>query len=227
MSMPQDNPYAAPQTFDMTSPGAEWAVNDSPALRRTGLGLSLVYYGIITLLLTATVGAIVVPFLLPKAPMVLIVVGIAIMAGFLLLVIGPILCLAVPSESGAKGFILGSVTLQVINVAFSVAQQFAGIPQALIPVTQLVSIVSAILFVMFMKKLAEYIGRPDLAKRAQNVLIIGVVLLLVAIVAAGAMAVNPMFGMLGLVLAVLGLMAFVMYANLVDALRKGIQNRPR
>ncbi|MFP6691712.1 MAG: hypothetical protein VB875_01745, partial [Pirellulales bacterium] len=48
--MEKQNPYAAPQIIDITAPGAAWAAAESPGLRKTSLGLTLVYYGIIGVL---------------------------------------------------------------------------------------------------------------------------------------------------------------------------------
>ena len=91
-------------------------------------------------------------------------------------------------------------------------------------------IAGTVLFILFMRKLSQYIGRIDLAARARNVLIaLALLFPLAAVVAfvmigaafAGAIAV----GLIGLVPMLCALIVFVMYANLINALRKALGQR--
>ncbi len=170
------NPYAAPQVDETMAPGAQWASNVSPSLRQTAIGLSLVYFGIVTVLLCALVLGVGTAIAagagaggggggaLAMVPIVFIA-GIGIFVGAVLMFIGPLLCLAVPSESGAKGLIIGSVVFQVANLVVSIIQPLApqAIPPAVSSVFALAGMVGLVLFILFMMKLAGYIGRKDLA----------------------------------------------------------------
>ena len=60
------NPYASPGYEPATSPGVQWARTGSPSLQKTALGLSLIYYGIIIVLLSVV--AMVILFLVILAP---------------------------------------------------------------------------------------------------------------------------------------------------------------
>jgi hypothetical protein len=87
----------------------------------------------------------------------------------------------------------------------------------------LLGLVGLVLFVLFMKKLAEYIGHRDLAARARNVLIGFVITLSVGVV----MVVSGMIGqiVLGIPFVIAAVVALVMYANLVNWLRKALRGR--
>lgn len=248
------NPYASPQVQMMVAPGVRWLQDPSPSLRQTGLGLSLVYYGIVTMLLCILLMLLVaVVAMAASSPLFLLLMlpaGLGILVANILTLVGPIVCLAVPEESGAKGLILGSVIFQLINLVASVLGAIAPrlLPQPLPVVLNLCGIVGYVLFVLFMKKLSEYVGRLDLAARAKNVLIgfgvlvgLGVVLL-VGLLGTGffAAAAGPagmgrgappvawapmgLLMLLGaLVLGVGSLVVFVMQVNLIDGLRKALR----
>ena len=173
------NPYAPPEVAS-SNRGVEWLQTDSAALSKTAIGLSLVYYGIVLLLIS---------FMLTFCCIVaglFSFVGLVVVPGILiasvLVFVGPFLCLTVPEETKSKGLIIGSIVLQVINFAFLVlllvgfglfgleifAQAFGGL--------------SAIFFVMLMRRLAQFIGREDLASRAIKDLVLGIVVFLTAII---------------------------------------------
>ena len=236
------NPYASPLADLTPAPGERWVQDVSPSLRQTRIGLTLVYYGIVLVLLSILVlmfggfvaggaGDGVFPFVIGAAAM-------GIVAACILMFAGPLVCLAVPSESGARGLIIGSVVFQLANLSYVIVLQFlpVEIPAAVDLVLSLLGLVGTVLFILFMKKLAEYIGRERLAARARNLLItLAVLVALGAVVVAAAVA-EALEGfpvgipgmatvLLGLVVVVLGLIVFVMYANLIDALRKALRRR--
>jgi hypothetical protein len=223
------NPYASPEAEIAMAPGATWAQEISPSLQRTGLGLTLVYYGIIMALLSVLVvmfggmaagaaGARVLAVVIGAA-------GIGLLLGAILMFVGPFFCLAVPEESGARGLIVGCVVFQLANVAFGVIYRFA--PDLLPPVGErvlnLLGVIGTVLFILFMQRLSTFIGRQDLALRAKNILIllgilIGLVVVMVALLVAGVLLV----AILAFVLLILALIAFVMYANLINSLRHAL-----
>lgn len=213
------NPYASPAATT-TAPGVEWMRTDSAALAKTATGLSLVYYGIVLLLLSLllTVGAAFVPFAM------FFTLGGIIIASIMMFV-GPLFCLSVPAETNAKGLIIGAVAFQLINLAFAVMPA-AGIEvSGLESVAQIFGLLSGICFVLFMRRLAQFIGREDLADRAGKVLGLGVAVFLTMIAAVGAMLVlGPTAGVLVLVAAIMGIVLFVMYANLINSLSKALKS---
>jgi hypothetical protein len=99
--------------------------------------------------------------------------------GVLLTLLGRIMCLAVPQESGAaKPLITVSVVLEVIAVIASavITADMGGnaiaqeVKQALAIVSAGATVVAIVLFLLFTKSCAEYVRRPDLARRATSVL---------------------------------------------------------
>ena len=217
------NPYASP-----VADTDDWVQSDSSSLRYTKLGLSLVYYGIVVLLLS-----LIFSFLGPLALRAggaagLSLIGVAVfgvMIGAFLIFVGPLFCLTVPAETGARDLILGSVVFQFGNVIQAVLQRFA--PHAISVIAGLVlnvsGLIGAILFVLFMRKLAQFIRRGDLADRASRVLIGVVVVAILAFVLLGGMFAGfTVTVLLGFVLLIGGLIVFVMYANLVNVLRKAL-----
>ena len=227
------NPYASPEAEITMAPGASWAQEVSPSLRRTGLGLTLVYYGIITLLLCVLVvmtGAVAAAAAGPRLGMLVMgVAGIGMLLGVILMFVGPFFCLAVPEESGAKGLIVGCVVFQLANITFGFMNWFA--PDLLPPVGErvlnLLGIIGSVLFILFMGRLSAFIGRDDLALRAKNILILGGIMigLVVLVVLMEALPVAPILRLvIGIVMIILGLIVFVMYANLINALRHALGN---
>lgn len=222
------NPYASPQVEEKLSPGARWVSEMSPSLRRTGLGLTLVYYGIVLMILAFFgMGGAVALQSLPAIG----AAGFAVLAATLLMFVGPLVCLAVPAESGAKGFLLGSVFFQLANIGYAVAMHSAWLaPQISSPllrgVLQLLGLVGFVLFVLFMKRLSEFINRSDLAQKARNVLVGMVVLIGLGVAAvAGPAAGVPALSLLFLAVGIGGLVLFVMYANLVNYLGNALRKK--
>jgi hypothetical protein len=204
-----------------------------------GLGLLLVYTGICLMLLglicviaafplAAGVGnAALAPILLGAAVLMVVV-------GYILQIVGPLLCLAVPAESGSKGLIIGSVVCMLLSI-FGMGLGWFGVQLTKIDpgLSSPTGILGSILFMLFLRQLSLYIGRPDLARRALIVLI-GSILVPVLLVGTAFFTIGARFagggaaaaGSGSLVIFVLllaGLVVFIMYANLVNALRKALR----
>lgn len=225
------NPYASSQADITQVPFAEGALNDLPGLRTTGIGLTLVYYGMIVTLL-AVMGMFVSVFLFfgrPSGGMAFTLIAIvALLVGYLMNFAGQIVCVAVPSQTGAKTYAILAMVLQLAGIAQSflpLIQRFVPSMELFHPVTILLNSlgsVSLMFFVLFMRKLSISLGRRDLANRARNVLVLGAIAIgILAVLLVGLRILqNESFGLLALVLIVVGLILFVMCVNLVNALRK-------
>jgi hypothetical protein len=152
--------------------------------------------------------------------------------------LGLLLCLAVPSDTGnAKvlimisiGALVGAVALPMAAAAGAAIAPAAGV-MAVYGLSMLLSIVSGIVFLLFCKALAEYLGRPDLADLAMTILWLMVIIfvlevgMVIAVFAgaaaglAGAGAAGGVFGMvvgcaIYLLVFVLGIMALIKFAQL-------------
>ena len=151
---------------------------------------------------------------------------VGVIVGAILMSVGPLVCLAVPAETGAKGLLIASVLFQLASPANGVLPRLApsAVPQGFQVVLQLLSLVGFVLFVLFMKKLAEYIGRQDLALRARNVLIgFGITLGLGLVMVLGMIRQIEAVMLLFIPFVIAAVVALVMYANLVNWLRKALR----
>ena len=89
----------------------------------------------------------------------------------------------------------------------------------------LAGIGSQITFLLFLKRLSEFIGAIPLAERAKTLLILMAVVFGLQVLAIVSVFVVPRFvGLLGLAMLVIGLISFFMYLRLLDGLRKAIQS---
>ncbi len=207
------------------SPGEKWNLEGSSSLRQTRLGLGFVYFGIVVILLSA-LGTFFALF--AKLPVTaLLVFPVGLIAGSVLIFVGPIVCLAVPQESGAKGLLIGSVVCQVANIVYSVAE-FLTPELFILPVKLTLNLsgtLGLILFILFMKKLANFIHRPDLSSKAIYVLVGGALMVVVAILIAVLVTLKTISGLSIVLIPIGALIVFVMYANLVGYLRKALAPR--
>jgi hypothetical protein len=223
------NPYAAPATSTMHPRAAEWLGSADPSLQKVAKGLGLIYNGIITMLLAVIVGGLLM-FIMGVAAggggaiLVLVVAGLAALAGMIMVLVGTLMCLATPEQTGAKGLIYSSVILSVVGFCLSLIGQFV----ANTPISALgtiASITANILFLLFLKKLSEFIGAIDLAERAKLLLILmGVTVGFQVVAALGLFIELPMLGLLGFVVLIVGLVSFFLYLGLLDRLRKAIES---
>lgn len=237
----QLNPFASPQADP--EPGyANWATCDPAALRRVKLGLTLVYGSICALIvLSITIPLVFMSLRIGQGgEAIALLLGGTFLLLTLLMFAGMILCLAAPEASRAKGFALAAVVLQgvvfatsgLISLPLIVGLQIQP-PTTALPLSilaNLLEVASLTCFVLFLRRMALFIARRDVAGRALRVLVVGgIALLLLAIgTMTGWMSQGNSLSLLQLptVLHGLGslgvLVAFVMYANSVTYLRKAI-----
>ncbi|MCA9248683.1 MAG: hypothetical protein KDA42_16270 [Planctomycetales bacterium] len=210
-----ENPYAAPQVEVAAS--GEWLRSNAEGLSKTAIGLSLMYYGIILLLLWTI---LTIPMMFLGAA-IRFPLGAGMIIASIMMFVGPVLCLSVPPETGAKGLAALSVVFQLIRVIVEFLP-FVGIAPNIVPgLAQAAGILSSVLFVVFLRKLAQFIHRDDLTKRANNVLMMAVIAIALAL--GSVVGIGPLPGLILIGVGILALVLFVMYANLINALRKAIK----
>jgi MFS family permease len=237
----------------------------SDALLKVSKGFKLVYIGLILMVLAFVVGVVgifaVGGAMVAANPgpgggagalgLMAVVLGLVILlvlAGSITGLVGRFFCLAIPERVGAaKPMIIISVILEVVALGASVlnnANSLAGgriLPLAasaiLTGVGAVLSIVSAILFLLFARSVATYIRRYELADKAMSVLklwgacvacyIAGLVIMLLGGAMAGAAGPGAGGGMMAgacigsilmLVTLVIALIALVQYATLLSGL---------
>jgi hypothetical protein len=235
------NPYASPEA-DLSVP------TDSGLLRTTGIGLSLIFCGVVTAFL-AFMAVLVSPIVLSfgqqpsgspgglsSCGVILKVGGIVMAIGGLLSFAGHIVCLFTPSQSRARSYNIFAVILQTLSIPLIVFLAIHGL--ATDPtlfnwasiLIMLFCLSAAVFFVLFIRKLCDYIGRFDLVNMARNLLILVFLLLGVAgVMFAGVFLLkNDGFRYLVIVLFIGGLLCFVTYAVLINALgRELLRKEPR
>jgi hypothetical protein len=224
------NSKVSPQTATSFISGRQWAQTISPSLKNTRLGLTLVFFGtLVTIIFIAVV--LICSLLMGSkiyndngAKFTATILGLLL--GIFVKIIGPVLCLAVPAESGVKRFLVGSIVLDLIAIVYTIVQII--FPMALLSIvfyiTRFCSIISLFTFVYFLKTFSEYIGRDDLSALGKKVLI-GYLIVPVGIIAVLLLLfVVPLFFV---VVAYMGLFIliiciFVMYLNLINGLRRAL-----
>ena len=247
-----ENP-SAPPTVEPLVPDDERMQTWTGDLTKTGTGLTLVLFGILSVLVS---GAVVIPgvvlagvgFLInwgnttgSMSPLAWVGGGVAILGlvgvliGYLMMFVGPFRCLSAPAAARGRGLIIGSVvcqTLPVITVFGSFLLQISWLdlpaPTRGGPFEIAIAglgLASQILFVLFMRRIAAFIGRMDLVAHARNILI-GAALMASCFAIQGIahlVARNP-----GDALAGMGTLAafivFVLYLGLLARLRRAIKS---
>lgn len=223
------NPYAAPTSSTMHPRAAEWLRAGDPSLQKVARGLGMIYTGTITIIL-AILGGLILGLVMAFAAgggggmFVFLVAGLAALIGIIMVIVGTLMCLATPEETGAKGFILASVVLYIVGFCASVVGYLVG-SDPVSMVGTLASLAANILFLLFLKQLSEFIGAIPLAERAKLLLILwGVTVGLQIIVALGGFVQLPLLGLLALVVVIISLVSLFLYLGLLDRLRKAIES---
>ena len=247
-----ENP-SAPPTVEPLVPDDERMQTWTGDLTKTGTGLTLVLFGILSVLVS---GAVVIPgvvlagvgFLInwgnttgSMSPLAWVGGGVAILGlvgvliGYLMMFVGPFRCLSAPAAARGRGLIIGSVvcqTLPVITVFGSFLLQISWLdlpaPTRGGPFEIAIAglgLASQILFVLFMRRIAAFIGRMDLVAHARNILI-GAALMASCFAIQGIahlVARNPGDALAGMG-ALAAFIVFVLYLGLLVRLRRAIKS---
>ncbi|MEI7853849.1 MAG: hypothetical protein WCJ06_09080 [Planctomycetota bacterium] len=213
--------------------------NTAQSLRTVATGLGLVYGGLCLFVFSVSwpflggelfalmgpVGPGGVFFLLASTPVLMLL-------AILLDTIGRLLCLAMPADqSGTRPIIYVSLAFSLLPLAISALKignlffVLVHLPQVMDQLQIPLALLGSVLFVIFLKNLAKYVQKPDLAGRANTVLILGVVTVVAAlgmVVLVVATKRVEFAGMLLLGVPVLGIILLIMYGKLLTYLRKAV-----
>jgi hypothetical protein len=208
-----------------------------PAWRKVRSGLAMIYYCIVTIVLVAIViaiGAVAVSAVVggggggePPMPAIIVLSlgGMVIIGAAIGILVGQALCASVPQHSGARGFAVGAIICVVLNFALSFISGATGI-EALSGIAGLISIVGNILFVLFIRQAARYLGNQQLADSAVKFLIFAVALFGGAIaIGVAAALLPPVAAILGIAIGIGGLIMFVWFLRLLRSLMATIDAR--
>lgn len=164
------NPYASPET-ELGMP-AKTPVSDEAFLRLVGWGLSFILWGMAILGISVLV--IMSSLIFTSSGMervghiLMIVAQLGMLAGGAMWLLGPFVCLAVPSETEARPYLICSILLQLLDCTSAVVSLLA--PDCVPPLTRMLSLGSMVFFVFFIQSVSEYIGRFDLRARGKQIL---------------------------------------------------------
>jgi hypothetical protein len=228
----RENPYQPPQDVGQEGYDPIVTFGSEAALNRVATGLNLVYWGIAITLLSIIGGALMVFASMAANSMGLVMfvgmaIGLGVIVGVLVGLVGRIFCMAVPPGTGAQPLIYAAVALDVVVLLVSIGSMVGVVPAWLPNSTNLLSLVATLLFVVFMKRVSTFIGRDDLASKAQGLITMGIVILGVAFLAGvGAAMLGPVALMLAmLVLMIMAILLVLRYVRLLVNLREAILAR--
>jgi hypothetical protein len=231
------NPYASPAATGIDPVAAKWLGSDSASLRRVAVGLGMIYTGIVLAFLAIML--MVGVYLLRAADVIELATraaGLLALIGLLLDLIGGLFCLATPPETRALGLIFASVaamffwTFLVIAQVLHLVGYLDRLPSAAPIVQQVIGGISVLTFILFLRRLARFISRADLARRAIGVFIYASVLwvfqlgLEIYLIMGGR---APMMNLVGSLIVIVSVVvayavALILFANLVTYTRKAI-----
>jgi hypothetical protein len=229
------------EVFDQSMVGIVGGTADmrDPRWEKVRTGVALVYYSVIVILLAVILMVIIGgvmgameggrPDAGPSVGMMIVfgIAGIVMLCAGIASLVGYVMCAYVPEVSGAKKYITGSLFCMVINFMCGFISGAAGI-EALSALGSLFSLGGWVMFILFIRHTAEYLGNQALASSAGRFLIFAVVMFVGAFGLGIALAVAEtpaLLGILGLAAIIGGLIGFVWYVNMLQKLMTTIDER--
>jgi hypothetical protein len=209
-------------------------------LRRVGAGLRLVLMGLaafVILMIASIATALILtkpgtdptaifPTLVRDHPDVMtVLIGLDVLAS-VLVIAGVAFCMAVPIAAGATAFVVMALVCDGTGLALRVIGQASGLGPAgaeLAQVAPLFGLFGYFAFLRFLRRLAEYLGSPSLAARGRRVLVGSSAIFFASFLAAFGIASGggqALAAMVGLLLLICGPFLFVLYARLLNDLRR-------
>ena len=205
---------------------------DYESLRPVGLGLTIIYASLVVLIVSVLFGFGLRFFFIenrlatPNRSLYLLISYLPLFAiglSWLMSLAGTGFCVRVPAAARARGFALASLILGGLQLLLMLPGfLFGGIVVSVAVIFYLGSPFSTLCFLIFLRRLAEYVAKPRLAARARNIIVFGSVMLLVLLCLGVVLNGEPI--VLALVGGTSAIALFVMYANLIGGLAKVIQN---
>ena len=215
-------------------------------LARVSYGLRLIYLSLILAVVTFLAAFVAIlaavnagqklgPADLGQGPLALILQGMIFLSllSNVMAIIGKFYCLQVPEKAQASTLIFLSVAFSVLSVLIQVGAAIpatAMLVQPIAPASSLFVMVGYVIFLIFLRRLAEYLGRMVLAARARSILVWSFLLSAVtiagmaAVMTAATQEIKIVGGLVLFAASIIALVQFVRYVNLLPALRSAIEN---
>jgi hypothetical protein len=238
----------ADDRFDFGDSPNPWP-NERPqhSLRAVATGLMIILASL-TIIVLSMIGAIATVIQMRgqgPIPQIPIMLGWAVLAAYLLNIVGTLVCLATPAITGATNWLYGSVCFMLAAVSISlVGRFFDDLSPSLREIQQPAWIVSSIFFVLYLQRLAKYLGSHQLVTQARRTLRAGILLLVLMMVqlaltqklfadiaqfggqrnAPGVPQFAMVAGIVGLATLIVGAVALIRYVNLLIGIRNAIRS---
>lgn len=219
-----DDPYAPPRTRSTARPRSKGRSTEGLATVGTGLLIQGWCYAILVLAIPVLVIIMMTSRTAATAASIMWGFGMLTTLIGIVIVVGQFMCLKTPEKTGARGFIVGATACNAVAIVLNIAQRVLGQNRPMLVVIVIVSFAFQILFLLFLRKIAQYIGDDKNTQRATLLLmaipaslaLFGIFIAMTLLnIAGGTLAL-----MLMVVAGIVSLVLFVMYVNLLFGLGK-------
>ena len=168
-----NNPFASPQTS--SAPAKSKGKGSRAQMGTVATGIKAVFWGTIMvvvaflLLMFASIfGAMLGEGI--TSTMAMAAIGLAVV-GPIVCTIGRVLCLRVPGKVGGKGLVIAAVACDLGNSAINIVSALGTEPPPFVALlSPILGLATLILFVLFLKSLAKFVGQESLADDAMTVI---------------------------------------------------------
>lgn len=195
--------------------------NTNPArqLKQTKVprGISFLYYSLALTILSVII-LIITPFAGSLAFLFIGVVGtiIASVVAQIMAIVGKLFCLTAPERMTGKETIYISVMFDLISIIIAYFQGIGAFSPNGAGLQTIISAIAYVSFLIFLKQVAEFIHKNNLAKDAEGVLLIGIGL----VVSLGLATIFPIIALLSLLLFLIWVIRYYMLLmNLSEAMQ--------
>jgi hypothetical protein len=131
-------------------------------------------------------------------------------------VVGKLLCLTAPERMAGKATIYISVIFDLISIIITVLDHIVDLPQIVSDLQTMISAIAYVSFLIFLKQVAEFINKNNLAKDTEGVLLIGIGL----VVSLGLARIFPIIALLSLLLFLIWVIRYYkLLMNLSEAMQ--------
>ena len=146
-------------------------------------------------------------------------VGLSILA-----ITGRIMCMSAPAETEGKNFIITAVVFDLIAMLFVLSFYIDLVSEQTVRIGGLFNLIAHILFLMFLKKVALYINRSELADKSQGVLnLMGALFISMVAMLILAFTLPVLMLVPGIAVIVLGILLFIRYIGLIVGMKAALE----
>ncbi|PZV14544.1 MAG: hypothetical protein DCF20_12935 [Pseudanabaena sp.] len=194
-------------------------INPAKQLKQTKVptGISLLFASL-ALTTLSLILLIIAPFTGNSGLIAVVVFGvlIAFVLAQLMAVVGKLLCLTAPKEMAGRATIYISVIFDLISISINVLNRISTLPKIVSDLQTMIAAIAYVSFLLFLKQVAEFIHKNNLAKDAEGILLIGIGL----IVTLGLATIFPILALLTLLFFLIGVIRYYkLLMNLSEAMQ--------